>query len=60
MIHMLYPQMRKLMQDLLVKFLDKKLIKDLGEVDAMLEYNVKKKESHLVIPEMGTKTKYAQ
>ena len=57
MIHMLYPQMRKLVQDLLVKFVDKKVMKDLAEVDAMLDFDVKKEDNHLALPEMGTKTK---
>ena len=56
MLHMLHPQMKKLVQDLLMKFVDPKVVKRLTGVNEMLDYDVDKKEKFHVQPEMGTKT----
>ena len=56
MLHMLHPQMKKLVQDLLMKFVDPKVVKRWTGVNEMLDYDVDKKENFRVQPEMGTKT----
>ena len=45
MVHLLYPQMKKLVQDLFIKYLDK-VVKNLGEVEEMLKFNAKDKQNH--------------
>ena len=59
MIHMLLPQMKKLIQDLLVKFVDQKVLKSknlAGDVNAVLNYDVNIAANFNVQRDMGTKT----
>ena len=55
-IHMLLPQMKKLLQDLLVKFVDQKVLKNLENVNAIMEYDVNNADNYNVQRDMGTKT----
>ena len=48
--------MKKLVQDLLMKFVDPKVVKRLTGVNEMLDYDVDKKVNFRVRPEMGRKT----
>ena len=48
--------MKKVVQDLVMKFVDPKVVKRLTGVNEMLDYDVDKKENFRVQPEMGTKT----
>ena len=56
MVHMLYPQMKKLVQDLLHKFVDKNVLKELEDINAIKNYDVNTKVNFNVQREMGTKT----
>ena len=56
LVHMLYPQMKKLVQDLLHKFVDKKVLKELESMNAILNYDVNAEVNFNVQREMGTKT----
>ena len=56
MIHMLYPQMQQLVQDLLVKFVNKKVMKNLTDINELMQYNVNNTDDYSVQPDMGTKT----
>ena len=56
MIHMLYPQTKQLVQDLLVKFLDTKVRKNLTDMNELLNYSVNNTDNYSVQPDMGTKT----
>ena len=57
MIHMLFPQMKKLIQDLLLKFVNQKVLKNLaGDLNAILKYDVNIQANFNVQRDMGTKT----
>ena len=56
MIHMLFPQMKKLLQDLLVKFVDQKVLKNLENINAIMEYDVNNADNYNVQRDIGTKT----
>ena len=56
MIHMLYPQMQQLVQDLLVKFVNNKVMKNLTDINELVQYNVNNTDDYSVQPDMGTKT----
>ena len=56
MVHRLYSQTKKLVQDLLHKFVHKKALKELGGINAIRNYDVNAKVNFNVQREMGTKT----
>ena len=58
MVHRLYSQMKKRVQDLLHKFVDKKVLKELEGINAIKNYDVNAKVNFNVQREMGYKDKF--